>query len=122
MPPLQLATEAVAFGLLFLFGGTVAILLLNGGINLHGIMKVKLPKGAGTTSPLRAQMLIIALGVAGAWLGLVLESLGSGEVPAVPKAWVAALGASQAAYLVGKFRNFISIGDVIRSLLKTEDA
>ena len=120
MPSLTVATETVALGLLFLLGGTVVIQLLTGGINLHGVMLVKAPDGRREVSPARAQMLLVTLGVAAAWLGRVMQDRGAGELPDVPAAWVAALGASHAGYLVSKLRNFISIREVIRSFLSSE--
>jgi hypothetical protein len=82
----------------------VAIQLLTGQINTDGLLHGRIsgrPKGQDEYfSPERVQMLVFTLGAALYYLSQVVAN--PGKFPAVPTAWPAILGGSNAVYLGGK--------------------
>jgi len=85
----------------------VAAQLLNGQINTTRMLygRISGPPGAPPRyyfSPERVQLLIITLGAAIHYLGLVLTNPTPGIFPAVPETVAAVVGGSNALYLGGK--------------------
>ena len=112
MPVVAQLVRYVVLGFLFALAGIIAIRLLNGSINTNGLLRSKSPSKMESTSPARVQLLIFTVATAGTYLTQVLKSLGTLEMPDVPRDTLIALGGSHALYLGTKAYAFLLKGVV----------
>ena len=118
MSSLTTTTVALAWGFFGALAVIVAAQLLSGGINVHGLLRVKRPGGLAGLSPARVQLFVATLGAAATWLAQALEARDSGRLPDVPTLWLQALGASQGVYLASKVSKFVPILDALRRIIR----
>ncbi|MEO7682806.1 MAG: hypothetical protein ABIU86_02620 [Gemmatimonadaceae bacterium] len=78
------AIHGVVIGFLLSLFAIIAIKLITGGINVHGVLRTKSPTGDHSISPARVQLLISTLAAAGIYLGWAIETRGTGKMPEVP--------------------------------------
>ena len=92
--------------LLFGFGATIAIKLLNGSINTTGLLYGRITSRPDATalyfSPERVQLLAITMISALDYLMLVLNNPSPGTFPPIPQNLPALVGGSNVLYLGGK--------------------
>ena len=78
----------------------VAYRMITQQINVTGLLMDK--TGGRIISPGRIQMLMASIGMAAYYLMLVFESKDKGRLPELPNEYLAAFGASQSIFLLGK--------------------
>ena len=87
-------------GLLAGFAGIIFWKILTGAMSLDYLLQADDASGGTSFSPGRAQLLMFTIIVAMQYL---LQAINNPtKFPDVPEVWVAALGGSQAVYLIGK--------------------
>jgi hypothetical protein len=105
------AIQSVVIAFLASLSAIIAIRMLTGNINTHGVLRTKSPTGGDDSlSPARVQLLVFTLAAAGIYLGWAIEARGSGEMPKVPESWIVALGGSHVFYLGSKAYQFLLRG------------
>ena len=87
-------------------GGTVAVKLLTGEINMRGLFYGRITGKTGPEayyfSPERVQLLVLTIGAAFYYLTLVLSNPNPETFPPIPQSWPGIIGGSNLLYLGGK--------------------
>lgn len=102
---METLASAVEFSVWLIVGTTAAIVLtgmLNGTINLNGLLRVKSGPSESQLSPARVQALLVTLAAAFDYLSRVLADPNMTMLPDAPSLLLTALGASHGVYLASK--------------------
>jgi hypothetical protein len=100
--PLQIVIRYVTLGWLFALLVIVVLQLLNGRINVRGLLAEKTAAGVRAVSGARVQLLLATVTAAGMYITDTLTTTTTGRLPEMQTPWLAALAASNGIHLLDK--------------------
>ncbi len=98
----QLVLTTVAFGWIGALTVVITLALLNGDINMRGVLEKKPLTRAGELSPERVQLMVITIAAAATYLTKLPSWTDATKLPELDTAWLTAASVSNGIYMIGK--------------------